>query len=105
MKQRKASSGVRTIGSPRTLGQPVLRLKADSRQGLEARVGLGVNGCAQSNQHASLPEFPNAARRACRCRTAPVLGRHRPAPALRNVGDQQHVGTLDVELERRLHGR
>ena len=37
MKQRKASSGVHTIGSPRTLklvltstGQPVRRLKAES---------------------------------------------------------------------------
>ena len=48
MKQRNASSGVHTIGSPRTLklvltstGQPVLRLER-LEQRVEARIGLAL---------------------------------------------------------------
>ncbi len=108
MKQRKASSGVQTIGSPRTLklvftrtGQPVRSLKA-LKQRVVARVRLACapSGRARSSRRASPPGSSSAARSACRCRTAPappsVMTRRL---SVDDVGDERHVGAVVVELE------
>ena len=107
MKQRKASSGVQTIGSPRTLklvltrtGQPVFALKREISC-VEARVGVGVHGLHARGVidmrdgrdiGARDVELVDAEQRL-------LLVGHRAAALAPHVRDQQHVGRVRVELE------
>ena len=107
MKQRNASSGVHTIGSPRTLKlvlttpeQPVRRLNAS----ISAWSGgwcLGApSGCAPNNRH--------ALQQGCQTRTTLSLSmpnktflfsNQRKLALALNVRDEKHVGAVFIDVE------
>ena len=105
MKQRKASSGVHTIGSPRTLklvltttGQPVSCLEAPDQR-VVARVGLAVHRLDarriidmrhRRDGRARNVELVDAEQRVC------SVG-HARAAFLLYIGDQQHVRAVVVD--------